>query len=147
MISPSDRRRDHSLNPLFRMGTILENEIQYDQVQEFVKTIVNAGRRTGIDETTSLTIIKNYFADLSDAIFNACSEYYNLDVVSEPPTSYESERLLEVREVADILNVTPQYVRKIINSGKLSAQNFGERMTRIKESDLKLYISKKNNEK
>lgn len=143
MISPSDRRRDHSLNPLFRMGTILENEIQYDQVQEFVKTIVNAGRRTGIDETTSLSIVKNYFADLSDAIFNACSEYYNLDVVSESPTSYESEKLLEVSQVAEILKVTPQYVRKLINSGKLPAQNFGERMTRVKESDLKKYLNDK----
>ena len=143
MISPSDRRRDHSLYPLFRMGTILENEIQYDQVQEFVKTIVNAGRRTGIDETTSLTIIKNYFADLSDAIFNACSEYYNLDVVSEPPTSYEAERLLEVSQVAEILNVTSQYVRKLIAQGKIPSQNFGERMTRIKESDLNEYLKKK----
>ena len=140
MISPSDRRRNPSLNPLFRMGTILENEIQYEQVQEFVKTIVNAGRRTGIDETTSLTIVKNYFADLSDAIFNACSEYYNLDVVSESPTSYESEKLLEVSQVAEILKITPQAVRKIINSGKLAAQNFGERMTRVREGDLKKYM-------
>ena len=144
MISPSDRRRNPNLNPLFRMGTILENEIQYDQVQEFVKTIVNTGRRTGIDETTSLAIIKNYFADLSDAIFNACSEFYNQDMVSESPTSYESEKLLEVREVADILNVTPQYVRKLIGQGKLPSQNFGERMTRVKEGDLAQYISKKS---
>jgi excisionase family DNA binding protein len=122
------------------MGTILENEIQYDQVQEFVKTIVNAGRRTGMDETTSLTIIKNYFEDLSDAILNACSEYYNQDEVNESPTSYESERLLEVREVAEILNITPQGVRKIIEKGKLPSQNFGERMTRVKESDLKIYM-------
>jgi len=140
MISPSDRRRNPNLNPLFRMGTILENEIQYDQVQEFVKTIVNAGRRTGMDETTSLTIIKNYFEDLSDAILNACSEYYNQDEVNESPTSYESERLLEVREVAEILNITPQGVRKIIEKGKLPSQNFGERMTRVKESDLKIYM-------
>lgn len=140
MISPSDRRRNPSLNPLFRMGTILENEIQYDQVQEFVKTIVNAGRRSGMDETTSLSLIKNYFAELSDAIFNACSEFYNNDIVSDTPTSYESEKLLEVSQVAEILKITPQAVRKIINSGKLPAQNFGERMTRVKESDLKKYM-------
>lgn len=140
MISPEDRRRNPHLNPLFRMGTILENEIQYEQVQDFVKTIVNAGRRSGMDETTSLTIIKNYFSELSDAIFNACSEYYNVDIVSEPTTSYESEKLLEVSEVAKILKVTPQYVRKIINSGKLPAQNFGERMTRVREGDLKNYM-------
>lgn len=140
MISPADRRRNHNLNPLFRMGTILENEIQYDQVQEFVKTIVNAGRRSGMDETTSLSLIKNYFAELSDAIFNACSEFYNNDIVSDTPTSYESEKLLEVSQVAEILKVTPQYVRKIINSGKLPAQNFGERMTRVKESDLTNYM-------
>ena len=143
MMNPNDRRREQALNPLFRMGNILQNEIEYDHVQQFVKTIVNSGRRSGMDESHTLTMIKNYFADLSDAIFNVCSEYYNQEVVNESPTSYESEKLLEVREVADILNVTPQYVRKIINSGKLPAQNFGERMTRIKESDLKLYISKK----
>jgi excisionase family DNA binding protein len=140
---PNERRRDPGLNPLFRMGTILQNEIEYADVQQFVKTIVNSGRRSGMDETTSLSIIKNYFADLSDAIFNACSEFYNQDVVSESPTSYESEKLLEVREVADILNITPQGVRKIIEKGKLPSQNFGERMTRIKESDLNEYLNKK----
>jgi excisionase family DNA binding protein len=140
---PNERRRDPGLNPLFRMGTILQNEIEYADVQQFVKTIVNSGRRSGMDETTSLSIIKNYFADLSDAIFNACSEFYNQDVVSESPTSYESEKLLEVREVADILNITPQGVRKIIEKGKLPSQNFGERMTRIKESDLNEYLKKK----
>jgi excisionase family DNA binding protein len=143
MMLPNERRRDPGLNPLFRMGTILQNEIEYADVQQFVKTIVNSGRRSGMDETTSLSIIKNYFADLSDAIFNACSEFYNQDVVSESPTSYESEKLLEVREVADILNITPQGVRKIIEKGKLPSQNLGERMTRIKESDLNEYLKKK----
>jgi excisionase family DNA binding protein len=143
MMNPNDRRREHALNPLFRMGNILQNEIEYDHVQHFVKTIVNSGRRSGIDETHTLTIIKNYFADLSDAIFNACSEYYNQDIVSESATSYETKKLLEVSQVADILKVTPQYVRKLINSGKLPSQNFGVRMTRIKESDLNEYLKKK----
>jgi excisionase family DNA binding protein len=142
-MNPNDRRREHALNPLFRMGNILQNEIEYDHVQQFVKTIVNSGRRSGMDETHTLSMIKNYFADLSDAIFNACSEYYNQDLISEPGTSYESEKLLEVSQVADILKVTPQYVRKLINSGKLPAQNFGERMTRVKEGDLKEYLKKK----
>jgi excisionase family DNA binding protein len=143
MMNPNDRRREHALNPLFRMGNILQNEIEYDHVQQFVKTIVNSGRRSGMDETHTLTMIKNYFADLSDAIFNACSEYYNQDIVSDSTTSHESEKLLEVSQVADILKVTPQYVRKLINSGKLPAQNFGERMTRVKEGDLKEYLKKK----
>lgn len=142
-MNPNDRRREHALNPLFRMGNILQNEIEYDHVQQFVKTIVNSGRRSGMDETHTLTMIKNYFADLSDAIFNACSEYYNQDIVSDSTTSHESEKLLEVSQVADILKVTPQYVRKLINSGKLPAQNFGERMTRVKEGDLKEYLKKK----
>jgi len=142
-MNPNDRRREHALNPLFRMGNILQNEIEYDHVQQFVKTIVNSGRRSGMDETHTLTMIKNYFADLSDAIFNACSEYYNEDIVSESATSYESEKLLEVSQVAEILKITPQGVRKIINSGKLPAQNFGERMTRVKEGDLKKYLEGK----
>jgi excisionase family DNA binding protein len=143
MMNPNDRRREQGLNPLFRMGNILQNEIEYDHVQQFVKTIVNSGRRSGMDETHTLSMIKNYFADLSDAIFNACSEYYNQDLVSDP-TSFESEKLLEVSQVADILKVTPQYVRKLINSGKLPAQNFGERMTRVKEGDLREYLKKKS---
>ena len=141
-MNPNDRRREHALNPLFRMGNILQNEIEYEHVQQFVKTIVNSGRRSGMDETHTLTLIKNYFADLSDAIFNACSEYYNQDLISEPGTSYESEKLLEVSQVADILKVTPQYVRKLIKDGKIPAQNFGERMTRVKEGDLKEYLKK-----
>jgi excisionase family DNA binding protein len=140
MMNPNDRRREQGLNPLFRMGNILQNEIEYDHVQQFVKTIVNSGRRSGMDETHTLTMIKNYFADLSDAIFNACSEYYNQDLISDP-TTYESEKLLEVSQVADILKVTPQYVRKLIKLGKLPAQNFGERMTRVKEGDLRAYMN------
>jgi excisionase family DNA binding protein len=140
---PNERRRDPGLNPLFRMGTILQNEIEYADVQQFVKTIVNAGRRTGMDETTSLTIIKNYFEDLSDAILNACSEYYNQDEVNESPNSYESEKLLEVSQVAEILKVTPQYIHKLIKTGKIPAQNLGERMTRVKEGDLKKYLDGK----
>ena len=143
MMLPNERRRDPGLNPLFRMGTILQNEIEYADVQQFVKTIVNSGRRSGMDETTSLSIIKNYFADLSDAILNACSEYYNQDEVNESPTSYESERLLEVSQVAEILKVTSEAVRKIIKKGALPSQNFGVRMTRIKESDLNEYLKKK----
>ena len=143
MMNPNDRRREQALNPLFRMGNILQNDIEYDHVQQFVKTIVNSGRRSGMDESHTLTMIKNYFADLSDAIFNACSEYYNQEVVNESPTSYESEKLLEVREVAEILKITPQGVRKIIEKGKLPSQNFGMRMTRIKESDLNEYLKKK----
>jgi excisionase family DNA binding protein len=143
MMNPNDRRREHALNPLFRMGNILQNEIEYEHVQQFVKTIVNSGRRSGMDETHTLTLIKNYFADLSDAIFNACSEYYNQDLISEPGTSYESEKLLEVSQVADILKVTPQYVRKLIKDGKIPAQNFGERMTRVKEGDLIVYMNAK----
>jgi hypothetical protein len=49
----------------------------------------------------------------------------------------ESEILLEVFVVAEILKFTPQYVLKLINSGKLPVQDFGERMTRMKEGDLK----------
>lgn len=147
MMNQNDRRREHALNPLFRMGNILQNEIEYDHVQQFVKTIVNSGRRSGMDETHTLTMIKNYFAELSDAIYNACSEYYNEDIVSESTTSYESEKLLEVSQVAEILKITPQAVRKIIGNGKLPAQNFGERMTRVKEGDLRIYISNKNNQK
>lgn len=146
-MNQNDRRREHALNPLFRMGNILQNEIEYDHVQQFVKTIVNSGRRSGMDETHTLTMIKNYFAELSDAIYNACSEYYNEDIVSESTTSYESEKLLEVSQVAEILKITPQAVRKIIGNGKLPAQNFGERMTRVKEGDLRIYISNKNNQK
>jgi len=142
-MNPNDRRREHALNPLFRMGNILQNEIEYDHVQQFVKTIVNSGRRSGMDETHTLTMIKNYFADLSDAILNACSEYYNEDIVSESATSYESEKLLEVSQVANILKVTTQYVHKLIKAGKLPAQNFGERMTRVKEGDLQQYLKNK----
>jgi excisionase family DNA binding protein len=137
------RPQSPSLNPLFRMGNILQNNIEFDHVRDFVKTIVNSGKRGGIDETQSLTIIKNYFSELSDAIFNACSEYYNNDSLSNLVNVEVQDRLLEVSEVAEILRVTPTYVRKLINTGKISSQNFGQRMTRIKESDLKRYRESK----
>ena len=138
------RPQSPALNPLFRMGNILQNNIEFEHVRDFVKTIVNSGKRSGIDETQSLTIIKNYFSELSDAIFNACSEYYNTASLSHVVNVEVQDRLLEVSEVAEILRVTPTYVRKLINTGKISAQNFGQRMTRIKESDLKKYQENKS---
>jgi excisionase family DNA binding protein len=45
-------------------------------------------------------------------------------------------RFLSVREVADVLNVTERFVRKLIAQGDLDAVRIGSRLVRIRRTDL-----------
>jgi len=53
-----------------------------------------------------MTIIKNNFVDSFDAIIDACLEFYNNDGVNELLTSYDSEKLLQSKDVAKIISIT-----------------------------------------
>lgn len=57
-------------------------------------------------------------------------------------------KLLVVKEVADILRVSVEHVRRLIRSGQLSGFKLGRRGGyRIREEDLKNYIMKRSNER
>ena len=143
MRTPYHNPSSQGLNPLFRMGNILNNEIEYNHVRDFVRAVIKASAREGIDESTTLSIIKNYFHQLTDSILNVCAEYYLADDPIEIEPRQESEKLLDVNDVAQILKVTPQYIRKLLKNGKIPFQNYGERQIRIKESDIKRYLESK----
>ena len=54
------------------------------------------------------------------------------------------DELLSVEEVSKILKVTPQQVRNLIKSGKLTSIKVSERGTRIKKSDFEEFMSSRN---
>ena len=56
-------------------------------------------------------------------------------------------KLLVVKEVAEILRVSAEHVRRIIRKGQLRAFKVGRRGGyRIREEDLRNYIIKRSNE-
>ena len=52
----------------------------------------------------------------------------------------DSEKLLTVDEVAEILRVSPSTVYRRIQAGELPAVKLGHRQVRIKQEDLDAYI-------
>jgi excisionase family DNA binding protein len=138
-----DRNRNQ-FNPLLRLGSVINNEIQIDDVREFIKTIINKSKSEGIDESIVLSNVKEYFHSLTDSVLTVIAEYYNRP--NENIIIYEKEdKLLTVSEVAKIMGFTSQYVRTLIKEGEIASVNYGERKTKIKESDLKIYLERKKN--
>jgi excisionase family DNA binding protein len=135
-------RNPNQFNPLLRLGSVINNEIQIDDVREFIKTIINKSKSEGIDESIVLSNVKEYFHSLTDSVLTVIAEYYNRPI--ENIIIYEKEdKLLTVIEVAKIIGYTPQYVRTLLKNGELPFDNNGERKTKIKESDLKIYLEQK----
>lgn len=135
-------RNPNQFNHLLRLGSVINNEIQIDDVREFIKTIINKSKSEGIDESIVLSNVKEYFHSLTDSVLTVIAEYYNRPI--ENIIIYEKEdKLLTVIEVAKIIGYTPQYVRTLLKNGELPFDNYGERKTKIKESDLKIYLEQK----
>lgn len=55
---------------------------------------------------------------------------------------FMATKLLKTGEVAKLLNVSPQYVGQLAQSGELPCHVFGKRAYRFDESDILEYIEK-----
>ena len=52
----------------------------------------------------------------------------------------ENDELLSVPEISELLKVTPQQVRNLINSNQLKSIKLSERGTRVKKSDFEVFL-------
>ena len=55
--------------------------------------------------------------------------------------------LLTISQTADYLQLSDKTVRRLINDRKLAAYKVGERVWRVKESDIVEYLKDRSNEK
>ena len=145
--------RSNIINPYLQMSRLVGKELDFTMVQYFVdRYIDDAVKNNNQTISDASNDLKEYFVNLSDAIFQATINYdsrnsnYELAQIVEIPkdTSKEDDDLLNVSEVSKALRVTPQQVRNMISAGKLPSIKVSERGTRIKKSELDKFMENRN---
>ena len=145
--------RTNLINPYLQMSRLVGRELDFGMVENFVgKYIDDAVRHSGQSYSDASNDLKQFFVQLSDAIFQATVNYeermiptFNQNIIEVETVEDEREvELLSVEEVSKILKVTPQQVRNLIKSGKLTSIKVSERGTRIKKSDFEEFMSSRN---
>ena len=58
-----------------------------------------------------------------------------------------NDGLLTISQTADYLRLSDKTVRRLISNQKLAAYKVGERVWRVKESDIVNYLKERSNEK
>jgi DNA (cytosine-5)-methyltransferase 1 len=56
------------------------------------------------------------------------------------------DEILTISQTASYLQISDKTVRRLINNNKLAASKVGERVWRVKESDIVKYLSANTNE-
>jgi excisionase family DNA binding protein len=136
------------------MSRLVGKEVDFEMVQHFViKYIDNSIKFGGQSYSDASYDLKQFFAQLSDAVFQAAVNYeqinpsdiehFNFIEVTEVNDS-ENDELLSVDEISKLLKVTTQQVRNLIKSGKLISIKLSERGTRVKKSDYEDFIKSRN---
>lgn len=140
--------RPNLINPYLQMSRLVGRELDFGMVEHFVgKYIDDAVRHSGQSYSDASNDLKQFFVQLSDAIFQATVNYeermipvQNTQLVEDLEDNKE-DKLLSVEEVADQLGVTPQMVRNYIKENKIPAFKLSERKTKIKQSILDEFIN------
>ena len=57
------------------------------------------------------------------------------------------DELFTIAQTADYLQLSDKTVRRLINNNKLAASKVGERVWRVKESDIMKYLASNTNDK
>ncbi len=136
------------INPYLQMSRLVGRELDFGMVEHFVgKYIDDAVRHNGQSYSDASNDLKQFFVQLSDAIFQATVNYedrmipfQNTQLVEDLEENKE-DKLLTVEDVADQLGVTPQMVRNYIKENKITAIKLSERKTKIKQSILDEFIN------
>jgi excisionase family DNA binding protein len=130
------------------MSRLVGRELDFGMVEHFVgKYIDDAIRHNGQSYSDASNDLKQFFVQLSDAIFQATVNYedriipYQNTQLVEDLEENKEDKLLTVEDVADQLGVTPQMVRNYIKENKISAIKLSERKTKIRQSILDEFIN------
>ena len=140
--------RPNMINPYLQMSRLVGRELDFGMVEHFVgKYIDDAIRHRGQSYSDASNDLKQFFVQLSDAVFQASVNYeeriipiQNTQLVEDLEENKE-DKLLTVEDVADRLGVTSQMVRNYIRENKISALKLGPRKTKIKQSVLDEFIN------
>ena len=142
--------RPNLINPYLQMSRLVGRELDFGMVEHFVgKYIDDAVRHNGQSYSDASNDLKQFFVQLSDAIFQATVNYEERMIPYQNATTLDEmdeekeDKLLAVEDVADQLGVTPQMVRNYIKEEKIPAIKLSERKTKIKQSSLDEFINSK----
>ena len=136
------------INPYLQMSRLVGRELDFGMVEHFVgKYIDDAVRHNGQSYSDASNDLKQFFVQLSDAIFQATVNYEekmipipNFHEETQIQVIQEEDGLMTVDEISKIMRVTTQQIRNFINSGKLKSMKLSERGTRVKKSDFESFL-------
>jgi excisionase family DNA binding protein len=134
------------INPYLQMSRLVGRELDFGMVEHFVgKYIDDAVRHNGQSYSDASNDLKQFFVQLSDAIFQAAVNYEERMIPipnfrEETQIIQEEDELMTVDEISKIMRVTTQQIRNFINSGKLKSVKLSERGTRVKKSDFESFL-------
>jgi len=135
------------INPYLQMSRLVGRELDFGMVEHFVgKYIDDAIRHNGQSYSDASNDLKQFFVQLSDAIFQATVNYEERMVsaphIQEQPQNTQQEvEYMTVEEISKIMRVTTQQVRNLIKSGKLNSMKVSERGTRVTKSDFEEFMT------
>ena len=138
--------RPNLINPYLQMSRLVGRELDFGMVEHFVgKYIDDAIRHNGQSYSDASNDLKQFFVQLSDAIFQATVNYEERmmpipNFREETQIIQEEDELMTVDEISKIMRVTTQQIRNFINSGKLKSVKLSERGTRVKKSDFDSFL-------
>jgi excisionase family DNA binding protein len=67
----------------------------------------------------------------------------NLSITSEPAVTTTSQILLSVKELAQMMGVSPRTALKLVRSGELPGFRLGQKLWRIRPEDVRTYLTSK----
>ena len=143
-------QRPNMINPYLQMSRLVGRELDFGMVEYFVaKYIDDAIRHNGQSYSDASNDLKQFFVQLSDAVFQASVNYEEISSSNSSNTKFieikevddsENDELLSVPEMSKLLKVTTQQVRNLINSNQIKSIKLSERGTRVKKSDFEAFL-------
>ena len=143
-------QRPNMINPYLQMSRLVGKELDFGMVEYFVaKYIDDAIRHNGQSYSDASNDLKQFFVQLSDAVFQASVNYEEISSSNSSNTKFieikevgdsENDELLSVPEMSKLLKVTTQQVRNLINSNQIKSIKLSERGTRVKKSDFEAFL-------
>jgi excisionase family DNA binding protein len=132
------------------MSRLVGKELDFGMVENFVATYIDdAIKYGGQSYSDASNDLKQFFVQLSDAVFQASVNYEEISSSNSSNTKFieikevgdsENDELLSVPEMSKLLKVTTQQVRNLINSNQIKSIKLSERGTRVKKSDFEAFL-------
>lgn len=134
-------------NRLNVLLTLIEDGITTDEVIDLIDTYILLNQQKGLTLHQSTHQFKRFIMSLCDKSLGVCLQFNTGKIKAtelEVPKRILDE-LLSPDQVGEILQISSQYVRRLIKEGKIKGVKYSERITRVSRKDLDDYINSMNN--